>query len=422
MTLSGPDSATIKGWDGLKFHFFTPNELQRFNSGKWQKAGVSADRPGVTEVRGGIVPGLKLSDTFHRPVCVGVFDSNGEPVVASIQFRGIKERSGDVLAPSIVANSKLDSRSAYYLGIDASRYGHFILETLCRAWAWDKYADCKVAIIQSPPLPAFVQAFLELIPGLASRIETVTQPTRFERLIVPYPGFAMGRVAHFPFKHLCEKMTDRALSKDEPVTNQPLYLSRAGLRQPSKRALIGEDRLERFLEQQGFLVIRPETLSVQAQIALFNRHRWIVLPNGSACHTRLFSRVETNMITLTTEQVKGTFILSDRLCQGESHYANVFTVPDLGHDVPHDTAQPVMLDEERFLSLLKQFGLIRSTASFSEKAPDIDVYKRQWLQFARSKRKLRFRSAIDQIAPSVEVQCASDHGQPEQPPLAQAEG
>jgi len=399
---SGPDTATITGWDGLIFHFFPPDELKRFNSRKWRKAIVSADSPGVAEVPGGIVPGLKLSDTYHDPVSVGVFDSNGEPVIASIQFRGHRKTQGDVLNPSAVRDAKLDNRHAFYLGVDASRYGHFILETLCRAWAWEDHRHCEVAIIQSPPLPAFAQAFLELIPGLRRQVEAVTQPTRFDRLSVPYPGFAIGRVGHFSFKNLCERIADRALLKHEPQTDQPLYLSRAGLRQPAKRSLVGETRLERFLEQQGFLVIRPETLPVTAQIALFNRHKWIVLPNGSACHTRLFSRINTNMITLTAERVKGSLILSDRLCQGESHYANVFFAPDLGSGIPSDTAQPVMLDEVRFLTLLKELGLIRSNAVFSEPPPDIQTYKQQWLLFARSLRKRRFQDAVEEVAPSAE--------------------
>jgi hypothetical protein len=390
------DCVSVEGWDRLYFHFFSPIEIARLRSGKWQKLQIRTDEPGVTEVPRGIVGALRKSDTHRSRASIGVYDADGHEVRNSGQFRGVKKHFGNTPSIRVPQDVVRDRRNAYYLGIDASRYGHFILETLCRAWAWKE--NCHdIAVIQAPPVPDFARALLGLIPGLNERVETLLQVTQFDHLTVPDAAFAMGRVAYQRFKLLCDEMAERALGKTEATTDQPLYLSRAGLSPPVKRVLVGEDRLERFLQQEGFQIARPETLSVPAQIALFNRHKWILSPNGSACHTRLFSQIPLTMIIMTRERIKGSFVLADRLCPGETHYANVFSIPELGGEMPTDSAQPVILEDERILTLLKEFGLVGSKAAFGEPPPGEKSYTKEWLQFARKKRKKRFSAVIEQL-------------------------
>jgi len=52
------DCVSVEGWDRLYFHFFSPIEIARLRSGKWQKLQIRTDEPGVTEVPRGIVGAL----------------------------------------------------------------------------------------------------------------------------------------------------------------------------------------------------------------------------------------------------------------------------------------------------------------------------------------------------------------------------
>jgi capsular polysaccharide biosynthesis protein len=298
-----------------------------------------------------------------------------------------------------------DRRRAYFLGVNARHFGHFLLETLCRAWAWKGQEDDRVAIIMSPPVHDFARALCALVPGLAERVEVIRETTRFESVAVPSPAFAISRSAHVAFKSLCEQMADRALPRLERMTDQPVYLSRAGLDPRKTRMLVGEDRLERSLEKLGFRIVRPETLAIPEQIAIFNRHKWIVAPMGSACHSRLFSRRPNNILMLE-RTTKANYVLCDLLCEGAAHYAQVLSVPGLDRVTAPGATEPVMLDEEKLLALLRELGLVHAKAEFDGPATDIETYKQKWIEFAkqRAERKdsRRLKRAVDEVTASFD--------------------
>jgi len=272
----------------------------------------------------------------------------------------------------------LDDRNACYLGHASVHFGHFLLETLSRAWAWRVLDGDSVPVMQSPPrVPKFVKSFLALLPGVAERFEFIKRTTRFKNVYVPAPSFVFRRSAHVEFKFLCETLAERALPSGVNLTDQPLYLSRRGLGPFANRALVGEERLERLLEEEGFLIVRPETLPITEQIKLFNSHRWIVSPMGSACHTRVFSRKENNILMLTRPDFTPNFVLCDALCNGVAHYANVLSAPD-SHLGSTAVWEPVLLKEQEILDLMKKLGLVRPKAEFRGPPPNQELYRERW--------------------------------------------
>lgn len=342
-----------------------------------------------------------------------MYDGNDQPVEASARLRGFDTQTSAAPGRIALGDARRDSRSAYFLGNGALHYGHFLLEALSRAWAWEERGEDSVAIIRTPPISDFARSLCGLIPGLAERLEVLQATTRFDNVTVASPAFATGRAAHVEFKAMCERMAERAVPSLEPMTEQPLYLSRAGLPSTTKRLVVGEERLERFLEREGFRVIRPETIAVADQIALFNKHKWIVAPLGSACHTKLFSRRPINLLVLTGKMgvgnpdkpFKTNYALCDLLSQGTVHYAKVFWVPDLGTELNLESDGPLMLDEERLLALLRGFGLVRTTAVPEGRSPGLDDYKAKWMEYAEGKSvkgaTRRLMKAIDSVDASL---------------------
>jgi hypothetical protein len=247
------------------------------------------------------------------------------------------------------------------------------------------------------PIVDFARSLCALVPGLAERIEVVQRTTRFDHVTVPLPAFAISREAYVAFKELCESMAERAVPSREPMSEQPVYLSRAGLGLEQKRMVLGEARLERFFEGQGFRIVRPETLPVCEQIAIVNRHKWIVAPMGSACHTRLFSRRPTNLLMLIPNRMRPNFVLCDLLSEGVAHYANVFSIPPglESESTAVRSMVPKMLDEERLLILLKEFGLVRATAAFDSPRENFEALMRSPIDAARRRAERQAKRKAD---------------------------
>jgi hypothetical protein len=230
-------------------------------------------------------------------------------------------------------------------------------------------------------MPEFVNSFLALVPGFTQRLELVKRITKFKSVYVPAPSFVFRMCAYVEYKSLCNTLADRVLPSQVNLTDQPLYLSRRGLGQFANRALVGEERLEALLEEEGFLIVRPEALTVVEQIGIFNSHRWVVSLMGSACHTRVFSRQQNDFLMLTRPDFTPNFALCDALCYGFAHYANVLWAPDSRPDGPA-VWEPVLLKEREILTLMKQLGLIRPKADFKGPPPDHELYRKRWKQAA----------------------------------------
>jgi hypothetical protein len=83
----------------------------------------------------------------------------------------------------------------------------------------------------------------------------------------------------------------------------------------------------------------------------------------------------------------------------------VLSLPKLGVGV-HLPAEPLMIDEDRVLSLLRDFGLINSGAKFSESGPGLKEYKRRWVlaadEFSRKSGDAAIGNAAREISSTLE--------------------
>lgn len=352
----------------IRLHCFDRDTEQSLRS-KWDRLAIHADRPAVAEVPDGLIPRLPRKFIAGSMQLNCVFDADNRPVPASTRVRGAATNTSDDTPDSVnieFEGARRDGRSAFLFGANARHYGHFLLETLSRAWAWSASRH-EVAIILSPPIGDFARSLCSYISGLEEGLEVITATTRFRHVTVASPAFSIAREAYVGFKRMCERIADRALGSTDAISEQPVYLSRSRLGPQSSRALIGEDRLERLFEREGFRIVHPQSLPIAEQIAVVNQHKWIVAPTGSACHTRLFSRNVNHLLMLTSDQVHPNYVLCDVLSKGSTHYADVFRSPRMDERVP-PSLKPLMVDDDRLLHVVKHLGLVRSGATL-ERAP-----------------------------------------------------
>lgn len=385
----------IARWRDLYLHHFTRAELETLQS-RLGHLSVCKEDPGIVEVPDGIIPKPEAPQRT-----LGVFDRDGHLVEASLNA----DRH-PVRGRGAARGGQRDRRTAFYLGVGEWQYGHFLLETLSRAWAWNDQFDELVPVVQIG-MPDFGRALYGLIPGLTERIAPLERSVQFRRVVVPRAAFVIGHRAHLRFKNMCMQMAERALGKRQAASGQPLYISRTRLDPANRHALLGEQRLERFFESEGFAVAHPERLPIDEQIALFNRHKWLVAPLGSACHTRLFALSETNFVMFAHPGFLRNYVLCDALSQGATHYLNVLSIPDLGVNLEQNFWQPFMLNEERLLASLKYLGLVKPAATIGGASPGLDEYRMKWIEVAREQvtRKPnlaeKLHPAMEQVASSI---------------------
>ena len=392
LKLSRHHSAFLRDLPDVAFYFFDKSVLRKI-AAIVGGLSICGQIPEIREVDNAIV-----TPPFAKAgrCTAGVFDSEHRLVV------GGRSEFGHELDPADLVLAPTDSRTAVYVGGVRWHYGHFLLETLPRLWPWWTIPDDFVALMPSHShLRGIPRSICTLLPNFDKRISFPRRPTRFRTVLIPEPAFAIRRKAYREFKTFCDRIAAQVLSADVERTDQPLYLSRKGLGPSAGRAIVGEDRLEQFLEKEGFLVVQPEILTIAEQITMFNRHKWIVSPMGSACHTRLFSRRPINLVTLTGEIMLTRFhnyLLCDSISDGTAHYANVLSVPDMGVG-PNAVWQPVILMEVEFLDLLTSLGLIRPGSSPAGSRPDIEAYWQRWAAMAeREAQRTKDKRLLDILA------------------------
>lgn len=262
----------------------------------------------VTVVDDGLVMPLEFIGQGGRPTHRGgVVTQVGEIVASANLYRdGGKLVFGgtDQIA---VPEARICDEAVIYLGwCQHHHYGHFLLETLARAW-YTLIGDPSLRVVM---LPHVRQAFspmiwrmLELLDIPEERVLLVTEPTRFSRIYVPDVAYELLGSAHEEAIRPFAQMTERVLGgAARDVSSQPVYLSQGGIPDQGKAA-VGERDLEAALRERGYRIVYPEMLTIDDQIRVFNEHTDYVGIYGAPCHSVLFSRQRPTLHLLAGDRL-----------------------------------------------------------------------------------------------------------------------
>lgn len=215
---------------------------------------------------------------------LGAFASDGTFLSEFRIQRGAKY-SVEEQAPSAV--EERFAGTAIYGGVMFPHYGHFLLESLSRAWF----------ALQHPQLPIFWHAsngldtmskwrweVFGLLGVSAARIKFIMRPTLVDHVLLPDAGCVLDR--------WIDPLHARAIGvvpfADRPLSGKRVWLSRSRL--PEKLARIdGESEMEGCLAAAGWTVIYPEDLTVQEQLSAMADAEEIAGFEGSAFYTLLLA-------------------------------------------------------------------------------------------------------------------------------------
>ncbi len=187
---------------------------------------------------------------------------------------------------------RVPGRTALVISPGHTIYGHWLAEILPRLAVLESggYATGELVFPVPADTPAWGLELLHLcgvprsqvLPYAAEEVlcpDELLMPTMMNNA-VRYASLLAEAVALF--KRGVVKAGHSLAAPDSPAR---IYLARGG----GNRRLMNRSAIEAMATEAGFAIVRPETMSLPAQIGLFGAAREIAGEYGSAFHTALFS-------------------------------------------------------------------------------------------------------------------------------------
>lgn len=191
-----------------------------------------------------------------------------------------------------------DHRIFIYGGVLMDHFGHVIRDSLASLWFIRERPDLPVLWhwidlpVPHRAWPGWLEQLWRLLGLDQMEHVFVSAPLSVARIILPQSGLVAPDLLH-------ERQVDALATHQPPDNARPnaranarsnnhVWLSRRGLPAQFGR-LEGEDRLEAALASRGWDILRPETLTVAAQVDRFATADVIAGCMGSAFHAALLS-------------------------------------------------------------------------------------------------------------------------------------
>jgi hypothetical protein len=171
-------------------------------------------------------------------------------------------------------------------GILSGHFGHMLTEGTGRLWALEGRGDVAGVLFFARPFDKVRRcarqfSHLEQLLGLPP-VTVLEQPVTVDALIVAAQG--LGSETLLRGRPELRSFLRGRLAAIAPAGNaRRLYISRSGL--PARRGMIlGEAGLESLFAAAGYEIVRPETLSLPQQVALYRAASHVVGTEGSPFH------------------------------------------------------------------------------------------------------------------------------------------
>ena len=128
------------------------------------------------------------------------------------------------------------------------------------------------------------------------KLRPITQPTRFEKIILPDESFFWDGTRKFTntYRETIEQIRYFALKNRTPTSNEKIYYFH-GTRQK------GEERLAEYFKSKGYEIIRPEKLTLDEQLNLLMNCKSFAATLGSISHNSIFLHEDAECIFIPRE-------------------------------------------------------------------------------------------------------------------------
>ena len=212
------------------------------------------------------------------------------------------------------------NETVIYLGFFFHVWGHALTDNLRRLWFLKSdifksaFKNCSLVYVTWYKRPMERQAnfrrLLEILGVDVESIQPITQPTRFEKIILPDESFytdinAANLVASYTQNHpdnwtrrfteeyreTIDRVRDFALKNRTPTSIKKIYYYYG-------KYQVGEERLAEYFKSKGYEIIRPEKLTLDEQLNLLINCESFASTLGSCSHNCLFLRDNAEVILI----------------------------------------------------------------------------------------------------------------------------
>ena len=210
----------------------------------------------------------------------GVYYSNND-----ICLQGLHGKTHYTNKPIALTSSEMPKLNGSHIfgGMLQEHFGHFLTESIGRIWALKHLSSKFNSIVfyhrvPNGRIPRFVREIMEVLaPNI--QINIILQPTIIEELAVPTHiekngmlyGHSVMQEAVYPLKNI------------RSGTAKRLYISRSKLNL-NDGGILFEELIENYLEAEGYVIIHPEKMTINEQIAAYNGAEELIFAEGSSLH------------------------------------------------------------------------------------------------------------------------------------------
>lgn len=216
------------------------------------------------------------------------------------------------------------SGSVIYLGYINKHYGHFLIESLARAWAvLGNTGESRTLLFhlhnESVLELPFVKACFQALGFKRENILFFKTPTLISEVVFPHAAFQLDSHAYEAYREVTSRIAASLHRSKVTMSDQPLYLSRRLLTAGVKK-YDGETELEDFLQGRGVKIMHPQQFTLAEQVKSFNSHRLILGITGSAMHNLVFAKAPVSTIQFSGATIPPTYFLIDSCFDIDSTY------------------------------------------------------------------------------------------------------
>ena len=192
----------------------------------------------------------------------------------------------------------LKEETVFYGGILLNNFGHFLLESLGRLWAYHLFADFDLPVLFYAPWGTsdylkkdnYINQILKGFNIPPERILFSKQLVQFKSVVIPEQkyGFGKCRTPDTAFLNFIHSFAIPDKGKQTISNADRIYVSRSGL--PFKQGRpIAETSFETFLQANNYLIVHPESLSVYEQLTLYKNAKQIIFCDGGATYATILT-------------------------------------------------------------------------------------------------------------------------------------
>ena len=266
----------------------------------WEKDYLISEPCGIQEVDEGILLPLRICEdikTINAAFEGGVCDKYGNFVAG--HERGTPDRPPIInqtckRAYKIENPPKRQDETVIFGGVLYWGFGDPLIQGMTRLWYWADHLDTpyKIVFLNIPLYGGFkAYSILEAMGLTPDRYEIITEPTQFNKIIVPDESMFCAAGFHPD----AQKIYDLMVSRITPGVDKKVYLSRT---QYSKQDGINEEYFEDFYRRRGFRIVYPEQLPLTEQISILAGADEVVCVRGTLSLMTYFCKEHTKTIIL----------------------------------------------------------------------------------------------------------------------------